>query len=117
MMVEAQLRGIHSERQAEQLRKMEDWNADVFLENSRGVGLLAVEIEVTERAWRDEQIRALVLRFHDVVAAHGKRLFTIEREHRKAAAFRRAAVLDRFGAQERDELLQVGFALGALFEA
>jgi len=42
VMVEAQFGRIHSECQAEQLREMEDRNADVFLENACRVGLLAI---------------------------------------------------------------------------
>jgi len=87
-----------------------------FLRTRAASGCLAVQVEMAERARRHEKIRTLLLRFDDVIAAHRERLLSIEREHRKAATFRCAAIFDRFGAEQRNEPLEIGFALGALLQ-
>src|SRR5581483_3867847 len=100
VVVEAQLRRLEAEGQSEQLRQMEDRNVDLFLEHARGVGLLSVEVEMTERTRGDEKIGSLFLGLDDVVAAHRQGLVAVERYHRESAALRGAAILDGLGAEQ-----------------
>ena len=113
-MIETELIRLETEGEAEQLREMKDRHADVFLEHLRRVGLLAVEIEVTERTWRYEQVGAFFLSLDDVIAAHRERFVAIESKHREPAALGRPAILDRFRTEQRDQPLQVRLTFGTL---
>ena len=60
--------GSKPERQPDELRQVQDGQAEVAADDLGGVGLLEVEVQVAQRARRDERVGAGVDRVADVAA-------------------------------------------------
>ena len=74
---------------------MQDRHAQVALDELLGVGLLQVQVQVTQRARRDDAVGARVDRVGHVAARLAQRRRPVHRDHREAAALVRARVGDR----------------------
>ena len=68
--------------------------------------LLQVEVQVAERAGRDEAVGPGVDRVGQVASRLAQRGGAVHRDHREAAALARARVLDRLGAERLDHLVR-----------
>ena len=114
MLAHAQLLRLGAEREADQLRQVQDGEAEVAVDDLGRLRLLHVEVEVAERAGGDEAVGAGVDRVADVGAGLAQRGLAVHRDHREAAAFAGAVVLDDLAAERLDHLLQVDVAVGEL---
>ena len=72
--------------------------------------LLQVEVEVAQRAGRDEAVGVGVDRVAEVAAGLLQRVLAVHRDDREAAALVRAGVVDHRAAERLDQLLQVAVA-------
>ena len=117
MLAHPQLLRLGAERQADQLRQVQDGEAEVAVDDLGRLGLLHVEVEVAERAGGDEAVGAGVDRVADVGAGLAQRGLAVHRDHREAAALAGAVVLDDLAAERLDHLLQVDVAVGVLLVA
>ena len=117
VLAHAQLLRLGAERQADQLRQVQDGEAEVAVDDLGRLGLLHVEVEVAERAGGDQAVGAGVERVADVGAGLAQRGLAVHRDHREAAALAGAVVLDDLAAERLDHLLQVDVAVGVLVVA
>ena len=117
VLVHAELLGLEAEREADQLRQVQHRQAEVAVDDLGRVGLLKVEVQVAERARRDERVGVRVDRVADVPAGLLQRRLAVHRDDREAAALARALVVDRLAAERLDHLLEVAVALGMLVVA
>ena len=72
--------------------------------------LLQVEVEVAQRARRDEAVGLGVDRVAEMAAGLLERRFLVHRDDREAAALVLAGVVDDGAAERLDQLVQVGVA-------
>ena len=117
VLAHAELLRLEAERQADELRQVQDREAEVAVDDLGRLGLLHVEVEVAERAGGDQAVGAGVERVADVGAGLAQRGLAVHRDHREAAALAGAVVLDDLAAERLDHLLQVEVALGVLVVA
>ena len=117
MAAHPELLRLEAERQADQLRQVEDREPEVAADHLRRLRLLKVEVQVAERARRHQAVGAGVDRVADVRAGLGQRRLPVHRDHREAAALARAVVVDDLAADGVDHLLEVEVALGVVVVA
>ena len=80
--------GLKPRARPDQLREVQDGEAEVPADDLGGLRLLHVEVEVAERAGRDEAVGAGVDRVADVRAGLLQRRLPVHRDDREAAALR-----------------------------
>src|SRR6185503_11477765 len=80
---------LEAERQRDELWEVEDREPELATRDLRRLGLLQVEVQVAERAWRHQAVGAGVEGVTDVGARLAKRRVAVQRDHREAAAFAR----------------------------
>ena len=106
-----------AEGEADELREVQDGEAEVAVDDLGGLGLLHVEVQVAERARGDEAVGLGVERVADVGAGLAQRDLAGHRDDREAAALAGAVVLDDLAAERLDQPVQVEVALGVLLVA
>src|SRR5829696_22782 len=107
---------LQAEREPDHLRQVQHRDPEVALDIAARRRLLQVEVEVAERARRDEAVGARVDRVGEVAARLAERCRAIHRDDREAAAFACARVLHRLGAEGLDHHAEVGVPLGPFVE-
>ncbi len=105
---------LQAERQADELRQVQDGEAEVAADDLGGLRLLHVEVQVAERAGRDEAVGAGVDRVADVGAGLAQRGLAGHRDDGEAAAAPGAVVVDDGAAEGLDHALEVEVAVGVL---
>ena len=96
--------GSRPSARPDHLRQVQDRDAEVALHELLRGRLLQVEVQVAERAGRDEAVGAGVDRVGQVAAGLAQRGGAVHRDHREAAALARARVLDGLAAERLDQL-------------
>mgnify|MGYP001415144843 CR=1 FL=1 len=118
MAVYAELLRRKAERQADELRQVQDWHLQAIDAGiARGVGLLGVQVEVAERTGRDQAVSPFFLRLAEVVCGHGQRVLLVDRQDREAAALVLTLVSDQRATERLDDVLKVVVAVRVLFLA
>src|SRR5262245_52630425 len=117
VLVHAQLLRLEAEGQADELGEMEDRQSEIPIDGLGGLGLLQIEIEVTERARRDQAIRAGVERIADVGAGLSQRDVAGHGDDRETTALAGAVVLDNLAAERLDQPVEVEVPLGMVLVA
>ena len=117
VLAHAELLRLEAEREADELRQVQDREAEVAVDDLGRLGLLHVEVEVAERAGGDQAVGAGVERVADVGAGLPQRGLAVHRDDREAAALAGAVVLDDLAAERLDHLLEVEVAVGVLVVA
>ena len=110
VLVEPELLRLQPEREADQLRQVQHRHAERAADDLLGQRLLEVEVEVAQRARRDEAVGVGVDRVAEVAAGLLERALLVHRDDREAAALVLARVVDDRAAERLDQLLQVGVA-------
>src|SRR5579859_481608 len=115
--VHPQVSGAEAQRHTNELGQMENGEIDGRLLLLCRVGLIAVEVEVAERARRDQALGSLALRLDHMVSGHLDRVVRVHGDDGKAAAEGGPLVFDRFAAERLDDLLEVRISSGMFLEA
>ena len=116
-LLHAELLGLEAEREADELGEVQHGEAEVAVDDLGGLGLLHVEVEVAERAGRDQAVGAGVERVAEVGAGLPQRDLAGHRDDREAAALAGAVVLDDLAAERLDQAVEVEVALRVLLVA
>jgi hypothetical protein len=107
---EAELLRRQPEREADELGEVEHRHAELATDDAGGERLLQVEVQMAERARRDDAVGVGVDRVAEVAAGLLQRGGLVHRDDREATALVRARVVDHGAAERLDQLLEVGVA-------
>ena len=108
MLVHPQLLGLQPEGEPEQLGEVQHRHVQRAADDARGQRLLQVEVEVAQRARRDQHVRLGVHRVAEVATRLTQRVLLVHGDDREAAALVLAGVVDDGAAERLDQLVQVG---------
>ena len=109
----AELGGLEAEGEADELRQVEDGEAELATDLLLGQRLLEVEVEVAQRAGGDQAVGLGVDRVADVASRLLERGRLVRRDDREAAAAVGARVVDDRAAEGLDELADRRLAVGS----
>ena len=110
VLVHPQLLRLEPEGESDELRQVEHRHPQLAPGQPLGARLLEVEVEVAERARRDEAVGLGVDRVAEVPSGLLQRGFLVHRDDREAAALVHAGVVDDRAAERLDHLVQVAVA-------
>ena len=102
--------GREAEREADELGQVQHRHLQLAPDDGLGERLLEVEVEVAQRAGRDDAVRLGVDGVAEVAAGLLERGRLVHRDDREAAALVRAGVVDHGAAERVDHLLEVALA-------
>jgi hypothetical protein len=110
MALHPQLLGLQPEGEPDELGEVQDRHVELAADDALGQRLLEVEVEVAQRAGRDQAVGVGVDRVAQVAPGLLERGVLVHRDDREAAALVRAGVLDHRAAQRLDDHAQVAVA-------
>ena len=102
--------GLEPEGEPEELRQVQDRHVQRPADDAGGQRLLEVQVQVAQRARRDQAVGLGVHRVAEVAARLLERVLLVHRDDREAAALVLAGVVDDGAAERVDQQLQVGVA-------
>ena len=102
--------GVEPEGEADELRQVQHRHAELAAGEPLGERLLEVEVEVAQRARRDQAVGLGVDRVAEVAAGLLERGLLVHGDDREAAALVLAGVVDHRAAERLDQLVQVAVA-------
>ena len=102
--------GLEPEGEADELRQVEHRHPEVAADDLLGARLLQIQVQMAERARRDEAVGVGVDRVAEVAPRLLERRLAVHGDDREAAALVLAGVVDDGAAERLDQQLQVAVA-------